>query len=137
MKECIAVPVGQPGRPNKSQVVKANGFLFFSAQRGVDPSTYQVTSHNTAAQSRQLLENLTDVLGALGGSLNDVVKTGRYLEEHRGPAGHQRGVERMFWRDAAQPVRRPSRGYLRWHRSHQHLGGRHRYSPRCPNLTSP
>ena len=80
-KECITVPVGPPGRPHKSQVVKANGFLFFSAQRGVDPATYRVVSPDTAAQSRQLLENLKAVLGALGGSLDNVVKTGIYFKD--------------------------------------------------------
>ena len=80
-KECISVPVGQPGRPYKSQVVKANGFLFFSAQRGVNPGTNQVISPDTAAQSRQILENVKAVLETMGGSLNDVVKTGIYFKD--------------------------------------------------------
>lgn len=81
MKECISVPVGQRGSAYKSQVVQANGFLFLSAQRGVDPATNQVTFQDTASQSRRILDNLTDVMAALGGSLNDVIKTGRYLKD--------------------------------------------------------
>ena len=85
-KECITVPVGPPGGPYKSQVVKANGFLFFSALGGVDPGTNRVVSPDTAAQSRQLVENLKAVLGTLGGSLNDVVKTALYFKDLGGPA---------------------------------------------------
>ncbi len=62
-------------------MVKANGFLFFSALGGVDPGTNRVVSPDTAAQSRQLVENLKAVLGTLGGSLNDVVKTALYFKD--------------------------------------------------------
>ena len=80
MKECIALPEGQPGSPYKSQAVKANGFMFLSAQRGLDPGSHRITSQCTDEQCRQLFENMKGVLEAAGGSLNDVIKTGIYIK---------------------------------------------------------
>ena len=80
MKECIALPEGQPGSPHKSQAVKANGFMFLSAQRGLDPGSHRVTSQDTIEQGRQLFENMKGVLEAAGGSLDDVIKTGIYIK---------------------------------------------------------
>jgi 2-iminobutanoate/2-iminopropanoate deaminase len=80
MKEYIALPEGQPGSRHKSQAVKANGFMFLSAQRGFDPGLHRITSPYTDEQGRQLFENMKVVLEAAGGSLNDVIKTGIYLK---------------------------------------------------------
>ena len=82
MRECIAVPVGQPpGSPCKSQVVKAKGLLFFPAQRGVAPAANTVQFPDAASQARQVLENMKAALESLGGSLDDVVKTGMFLKD--------------------------------------------------------
>ena len=82
MRECIDVPVGQPPRgAYQSQVVRANGFIFFPGQRGVDPATNKVQHPDPASQARQILENMKAALESLGGSLDDVVKTGMYLKD--------------------------------------------------------
>ena len=82
MKERISVPAGRPpGSPYNPHVVKANGLLFFPAQLPVDPDTNQVQVPDAAGQARQILENLKTSLESLGGSLDDVVKTGLYLKD--------------------------------------------------------
>ena len=80
-KETILSPYGQRHGELGSYVVKANGFLFFPAQRGVDPATNSVQVSDAAGQARQILENMKAVLESLGGSLNDVVKTGLFLKD--------------------------------------------------------
>ena len=79
-KECIRTPLAPRFGPFASQAVKANGFLFLAAQRGVDQVTNKVQLPDTASQTRQILENMKAVLESLGGSLDDVVKTGLYLK---------------------------------------------------------
>ena len=79
-KECLRMPLAPRFGPFASQAVKANGFLFLAAQRGVDQATNKVQVPDAAGQTRQILENMKAILESQGGSLDDVVKTGLYLK---------------------------------------------------------
>jgi 2-iminobutanoate/2-iminopropanoate deaminase len=98
-KECFNPPLAPRFGPFVSQVVKANGFLFLTAQRGVDQVTNKVKIPDTASQARQILENMTAVLESFGGSLDDAVKTVLYLKNSDDLSGVNE-VWRTFFGDS-------------------------------------
>jgi len=62
-----------------SQAVAAGNFIFCSGQIGIDPKT-GVLVEGIEAQTRQVLENLKNVIEAAGVNLKNVVKTTIYLK---------------------------------------------------------
>ena len=63
------------------QGIRVNGFVFTAGQIALDPSTGNLTEGDIAAQARQVLENLKEVLKAAGSSLDQVVKATIYLKD--------------------------------------------------------
>lgn len=57
-----------------SQAIKAGGFLFTSGQIPLDPATGALPE-GAAAQARQALTNLTNLIKASGADVNKTVKT--------------------------------------------------------------
>ena len=64
-----------------SQAISANGFLFTAGQIALDPVTMEVVAGDVAAQSEQVLKNLTAVLSAAGAGWGNVVKTTVFLRD--------------------------------------------------------
>lgn len=64
-----------------SQAMQVNGFLFTAGQVALHPETGQVVDGGIEAQTRQVLNNLTAVLAAAGGSLANVVKTTVFMQD--------------------------------------------------------
>ncbi|MEO7363640.1 MAG: RidA family protein [Gemmatimonadaceae bacterium] len=64
-----------------SQAISANGFLFTAGQIALDPVTMEIVAGDVAAQSEQVLKNLTAVLSAAGAGWGDVVKTTVFLRD--------------------------------------------------------
>lgn len=62
-----------------AQAVKANGFLFTAGQIPLHPDTMEVVDGDVAAQTEQVLANLSAVLAAAGVTWNHVVKTTCFL----------------------------------------------------------
>jgi 2-iminobutanoate/2-iminopropanoate deaminase len=62
-----------------SQAVKANGMIFTSGQIAINPESNQIAD-SVAEQTKQVLENLQEVLTAGGSSLEKVVKTTIYIK---------------------------------------------------------
>lgn len=62
-----------------SQAISANGMVYTSGQIGLTPSGELV--QGIEAQTRQVLENLSEVLGASNSSLNQVIKTTIFLSD--------------------------------------------------------
>jgi 2-iminobutanoate/2-iminopropanoate deaminase len=62
-----------------SQGVVANGFLFTAGQIALDPATGQVVIGGVAAQTERVMTNLSAVLGTVGATFADVVKTTIFL----------------------------------------------------------
>lgn len=62
-----------------SQAIEASGFIFCSGQIGLDPKTGNLIG-NLEVQTRQVLNNLKEVLKAAGSDLDFVVKTTIYLK---------------------------------------------------------
>ncbi|MDQ3651978.1 MAG: RidA family protein [Acidobacteriota bacterium] len=64
-----------------SQAVVAGGFVFASGQIPIDPRTGELVEGDVAAQTEQVLRNLTTVLEAAGTGLERVVKTTVFLAD--------------------------------------------------------
>jgi 2-iminobutanoate/2-iminopropanoate deaminase len=83
MKETIhTVGAPKPVGPY-SQAIRAGGFLFASGQIPLNPSTGELVRGSIEEQTRQVLENLKQVLAAGGSSLEKVVKTTVFLSDLR------------------------------------------------------
>ncbi len=58
-----------------SQAVKAGNTIFVSGQLPIDPATGKFAGEDIAAQTRQSLTNIKNILEAAGAGMEDVVKT--------------------------------------------------------------
>lgn len=63
-----------------SQAIVTGGLVFSAGQVAIDPATGELVAGDTAAQTRQVLENLAAVLAAAGTGLGQVVKTTVFLK---------------------------------------------------------
>lgn len=71
-----AAPIGP-----YSQAIRANGFIFVAGEKGIDPVTNQIVSGGVAAETRQTLENVKNILEAAGSSIDRSVATTVYLTD--------------------------------------------------------
>ena len=62
-----------------SQAIKAGGFLFTSGQIPIDPATGLIPE-GAAAQARQALTNVTNLIKAAGGDVSKTVKTVVFIQ---------------------------------------------------------
>ncbi|HLY67409.1 MAG TPA: RidA family protein [Chloroflexota bacterium] len=74
--------------------MKAGGFIFLSAVRGVDPETGK-PPEETEKQARLLFENMEHALHAAGATLQDVVKIAVYMMDLQG----DRPVFNRVWQE--------------------------------------
>ena len=64
-----------------SQAVQCGNLLFASGQIPINPATGTIQDGDTAAQTEQVMRNLSAVLTAAGMSFSHVVKTTVYLKD--------------------------------------------------------
>ncbi|MCX8188759.1 MAG: RidA family protein [Nitrososphaeria archaeon] len=64
-----------------SQAIKAGNFLFISGQGPIDPKTGKKIVGDIKEQTRQVLENIKNILEAAGLTLENVVKVNVYLKD--------------------------------------------------------
>ncbi len=69
-----AAPIGP-----YSQAIRAGGFVFVAGEKGIDPTTNQIVPGGIAAETRQTLENIRNILEEAGSSMARVVATTVYL----------------------------------------------------------
>jgi 2-iminobutanoate/2-iminopropanoate deaminase len=62
------------------QAIVGNGFVFTAGQIPLDPKSGNIVEGGIAAQTRQVLENLSAVLEAAGASMDSVVKATVFLK---------------------------------------------------------
>ncbi len=62
-----------------SQAVRFDNLLFVSGQIPIDPETGKIVEGNVKEQTKQILDNLNNVLTAGGSSLENVVRTTIFL----------------------------------------------------------
>ena len=81
MKEIIST-TGAPGAIGPySQAVKAGDVLFVSGQLPIDPATGAFAGDDIAAQTRQSLTNVKNIVEAAGMTMADVVRVGVFLQD--------------------------------------------------------
>ncbi|CAG8515381.1 7647_t:CDS:10, partial [Cetraspora pellucida] len=64
-----------------SQAIVANGFVFASGQIPIVPKTGQIVSDDVKEQTRQVIQNLSNVLKEANSSLSQVVKTTVFIKD--------------------------------------------------------
>ncbi|HAT6976756.1 TPA: RidA family protein [Legionella pneumophila] len=64
-----------------SQAIRSGEIVFLSGQIPLDPETMQICSDDIKLQITQVLENLSAVCEAAGGSLANIVKLNVYLTD--------------------------------------------------------
>jgi 2-iminobutanoate/2-iminopropanoate deaminase len=64
-----------------SHAIEAGPFVFTSGQIPLDPATGKLVGDDIEAQTKQVLANLTAVLGAAGLKLSHVVKSTVFLQD--------------------------------------------------------
>lgn len=103
MREIISTESAPGAIGPYSQAVKAGNMVFCSGQIPIDPATGEFVSNDVAAQTEQVLKNLTAVLEAAGAGLNDVVKTTVFLADMNDFAAMNEVYARYF--DENKPAR--------------------------------
>ncbi|MBI4630274.1 MAG: RidA family protein [Chloroflexi bacterium] len=58
-----------------SQAIKVGEFVYTAGQIAIDPATGEIVGGGIEAQTRRVLQNLTEVLKAAGSSMDKVIKT--------------------------------------------------------------
>ncbi|MBI5080400.1 MAG: RidA family protein [Chloroflexi bacterium] len=58
-----------------SQAIKVGEFVYTAGQIAIDPATGEIVGGGIEAQTRRVLQNLTEVLKAAGTSMDKVIKT--------------------------------------------------------------
>ncbi len=81
-----------------SQAIRAGGFIFASGQIPLNPKTGQLIRGSIEEQTRQVIENLKEVLLAAGSSLEKVVKTTVFLKD-LGAFEAMNGVYATYFRE--------------------------------------
>ena len=71
-----AAPIGP-----YNQAIKANGFVFVAGEKGIDPKTGKIVSGGIAAETRQTLENIKNILEAAGSSFDRAVQSCVYMTD--------------------------------------------------------
>ena len=81
-KEVISTPLGPSAIGPYSQAIRAGNLLFVSGQIPIDPATGQIIADKSIqAQTRRVLQNLIAIVGAAGGSVENIVKTTVFLRD--------------------------------------------------------
>ncbi len=75
-----------------SPVVRAGNLVFLSGQLGINPETSQLIGPGIEEQTEQVLKNLKTVLGGVGLSFQDVVKTVIFLTD----LSHFQAVNKIY-----------------------------------------
>ena len=87
------------GPYSQANIAESGRLLFCSGQLPLDPATGKLVEGDVAAQTEQVLQNLTAVLQAAGSSLEQVVKTTVYLKDMNDFATMNEVYSRFFKSD--------------------------------------
>ena len=81
MKRCFLTQAGPRAIGPYSTAVIQGGTCYLSGVIGVDPATGKLAAEDVSGQARQVFENMKTVLGEMGLSLSDIVKTTVFLTD--------------------------------------------------------
>ena len=80
-KVCFKTQKGPAAVGPYSTATIAGGIIYLSGMIGIDPAAQKPVEGGTLAQAKQAFENIKTVLGELGATLEDVLKTTVYLND--------------------------------------------------------
>ena len=80
-KICFKTKLGPAAVGPYSTATLAGETIYLSGMIGTDPAVQKPVEGGTLAQARQAFENIKTVLGELGATMNDVLKTTVYLTD--------------------------------------------------------
>ena len=80
-KVCFKTQKGPAAVGPYSTATIAGGIIYLSGMIGIDPPVQKPVEGGTIAQAKQAFENIKTVLGELGATLGDVLKTTVYLTD--------------------------------------------------------
>jgi 2-iminobutanoate/2-iminopropanoate deaminase len=81
MIQVVATPKAPKALGPYSQAIVANGLVFTSGQIAIDPKTGSLIDGSIEEQTKQVLDNLSNVLESVGGSLQRALKTTVFLQD--------------------------------------------------------
>lgn len=79
--KAISTPKAPAAIGPYSQAIEANGMLFCSGQIPINPATGALVEGGIEEQTRQVFQNITEVLAEAGTDLSHVVKTTVFLSD--------------------------------------------------------
>jgi 2-iminobutanoate/2-iminopropanoate deaminase len=80
-KEVFYIEQGQKHTSPIPEGVRAGGFIFLSAIRGVDPATSRVETDDPEEQARRAFAVVKATLEAMGATMEDIVKIAVYMKD--------------------------------------------------------
>ena len=80
-KVCFKTKLGPAAVGPYSTATLAGDTIYLSGMIGIDPAVQKPVEGGTLAQAKQAFENIKTVLGELGATMNDVLKTTVYLTD--------------------------------------------------------
>ncbi len=82
-KKIISTPKAPAavGPYSQAVVIEEHNLIFVSGQIGMNPQTKEIVKGGTTEETRQVLENLKNVLEACGSGLEKVVKTTVFMKD--------------------------------------------------------
>jgi 2-iminobutanoate/2-iminopropanoate deaminase len=87
MKRVINTPNAPAAIGPYSQAIEVNGTLYISGQIPIDPAVGKIEATGIAAQTEQILKNISAILNEAGYGFGDVVKSTVYLSDMSDFAG--------------------------------------------------
>lgn len=81
MKRCFLTRKGPKAIGPYSTAVMHDGVCYLSGMIPVDPATGRLAAQDAAGQARQVFENIKTVLGEMGLSMADILKTTVFLTD--------------------------------------------------------
>ena len=80
-KVCFKTKLGPVAVGPYSTATLAGETIYLSGMIGIDPAVQKPVEGGTLAQAKQAFENIKTVLGEMGATMNDVLKTTVYLTD--------------------------------------------------------
>jgi 2-iminobutanoate/2-iminopropanoate deaminase len=87
MKRVINTPNAPAAIGPYSQAIEVNGTLYISGQIPIDPAVGKIEATGIAAQTEQVLKNISAILDEAGYGFGDIVKSTVYLSDMSDFAG--------------------------------------------------
>lgn len=81
MKRIISTAKAPKAIGPYSQAIEINGFLYLSGQIPLHPDTGQLVNGGIKEQTRQVMNNIGEILKEAGYDFSDVIKSGCYLKD--------------------------------------------------------